>query len=57
MAYETKVILSLLAKSVGNSKNIREAYEHIVEAANVEGMKLPTYAEFTKAKEKANDEQ
>jgi len=57
MAYETKVILSLLAKSVGNSKNIREAYEHIVEAANVEGMKLPTYAEFTKSKEKARDEQ
>ena len=55
MAYETKVILSLLAKSVGNSKSIKEAYEHIVEAANVEGMKLPNYSEFIKAKEEAEN--
>jgi len=52
MAYETKVILSLLAKSVGKSKDIKEAYGHIVEAANVEGLKLPDYNEFQKSLEK-----
>jgi len=49
MAYETKVILSLLSISIGKSKNVKEAYNHVVRAANVEGLTLPSYAEFQKA--------
>ena len=48
MAYETKVILTLLAQQVGKSKTIKEAYNAIVRAANVEGLSLPTYEEFVK---------
>ena len=52
MAYETKVILALLARQIGNSETIEEAYTAIVEAANVEGVQLPTYEEFKKAQKK-----
>jgi len=50
MAFETKVILSLLADNVGNSKSIREAYGYIVKAANVEGLILPAYDQFIREK-------
>jgi len=46
MAYETKVILSLLAQQVGKCKTIKEAYTAIVRAASVEGLVLPSYEEF-----------
>lgn len=46
MAYETKVILKLLAQSIGKAKDVEECYDYIVEAANVEGMKLPSYEEY-----------
>jgi len=52
MAYETKVILALLADSVGNAKTIEEAYNIIVQAANIEGVKLPSYEEFKEKKNK-----
>ena len=52
MAYETKVILALLARQIGNAETIEEAYTAIVEAANVEGLQLPSYEEFKKEKEK-----
>ena len=55
MAYETKVILSLLAQQVGKSKTVKEAYTAIVKAANVEGMDLPSYEDFIKELE-ADDE-
>jgi len=45
MAYETKAIFSLLAQSVARAKTIKEAYNIIAMAANVEGMKLPSYDE------------
>ena len=45
MAYETKVILALLADRIANTDDLREAYEVIVRAASVEGMKLPPYEE------------
>lgn len=56
MAYETKVILTLLADKVGTSKSIPEAYNSIVKAASVEGLKLPTYKEFIKEKEREQKE-
>jgi len=46
MAYETKVILTLLAEYVGRAETVEEAYTVIVRAANVEGVKLPSYEEF-----------
>jgi len=48
MAFETKVIIKLLAQQVGNSKTIREAYGYITKAAEVEGMTLPSYEEWQK---------
>ena len=54
MAYETKVILSLLAQRIGEAKNVREAYNVIVEAANVEGVSLPDYDEYKQRKKKKN---
>ena len=43
MAYETKVILALLAKHLIKCETVEEAYEAIVSAANVEGLELPSY--------------
>ena len=51
MAYETKVILALLAQQVGKAKSVKEAYNAIVKAANVEGMQLASYEEFLKEME------
>ena len=48
MAYETKVILALLARQIGNAETIEDAYTAVVEAANVEGVKLPSYEDFKK---------
>ena len=48
MAYETKVILTLLVQLVGTSRSVKEVYTAIVRAANVEGLALPTYEEFIK---------
>ena len=54
MAYETKIILMLLAQQVGRAKTIKEAYTIIAAAANVEGMILPTFEEFQKELEELN---
>ena len=43
MAYETKVILALLAERVSKADTVEEAYNVIAKAANIEGVKLPTY--------------
>ena len=56
MAYETKVILSLLAQLIGKSKTIKEAYNAIVKAANVEGVELPSYEDFVKEQEQEKKE-
>jgi len=48
MAYETKVILTLLAQQVAQTQSAREAYALIVRAANVEGLKLPTFDDMVK---------
>jgi len=56
MAYETKVILKLLASQVAKAENLEEAYDAIVDAANVEGMDLPSYKEaVAKAKKKREE--
>jgi len=52
MAYETKVILALLAQQIGRAKTIKEAYTLVVQAASVEGFILPSYEEFQKDLEK-----
>ena len=46
MAYETKVILALLSQQIAKCKNIREAYDTVIMAANVEGLQLPSYDEL-----------
>ena len=51
-AYETKVILALLAQQIGRAKTIKEAYTLVVQAANVEGFQLPPYEEFLEELEK-----
>ena len=48
MAYETKVILALVAQQVAKAKSLEEAYMAIVDAANVEGLSLPDYDEVQK---------
>ena len=42
MAYETKVLLSLLAEVAARTK-AKEVYEVIANAANVEGLIIPPY--------------
>jgi len=60
MAFETKVILSLLARHIAKADNLEEAYEAVVDAANVEGLDLPSYdtmvAKVKKEKKKNNVE-
>jgi hypothetical protein len=56
MAYETKVILALLAQQIAQAKTVREAYGAVKRAANVEGLQLPTMDELLKEiKEEAGE--
>jgi len=48
MALETKVILRMLVTSIGKAKTVKEAYEIVAEAANVEGLDVPSFEEFRK---------
>ena len=48
MAYETKVILSLLAQQTVRSSSVREVYSIIAKAASAEGMTLAPYDEALK---------
>jgi hypothetical protein len=48
MAYETKVILSLLAENAAKAKTPKEVYNCIRNAASVEGLKLLPYEECRK---------
>ena len=49
MAYETKVILTMIADKLASTKNVKECYNFVVKAANAEGLKLPPYHEAVKA--------
>lgn len=56
MAYETKVILKLLADGIGRTQTTKEAYNVVVRAANVEGLQLPTFEEFQSELKKEREE-
>ncbi|MCL1878532.1 MAG: hypothetical protein FWF80_06715 [Defluviitaleaceae bacterium] len=56
MAFETKVLLNLLADGIGKSKSLKEAYNVVEKAANVEGVNLPTYDEYIAEQEKLRQE-
>jgi hypothetical protein len=43
MAYETKVILTLLSRQIAKAESLKEAYDEVIKAANVEGVQLPSY--------------
>ena len=45
MAYETKVILGLIARIILKSKTLKEAYNEVVRAANAEGIIMKPYDE------------
>ncbi|MDR2167012.1 MAG: hypothetical protein LBE35_04060 [Clostridiales bacterium] len=45
MAYETKVILALVGEGIARSSSVRQAYNFVRKAANVEGVILPTFDE------------
>jgi len=46
MAYETKLIFRLLAEAIGRTDTVEEAYNVVMQAANVEGVIIPTYEDF-----------
>ena len=46
MAYETKVLLNLLAQQMALLDTAEEAYQAVAMAASVEGVDLPSYAEM-----------
>jgi len=48
MAYETKVMLALIADRIYLAKDVREAYEAVRSAANVEGLELPSFDDRAK---------
>jgi len=52
MAYETKVILTLLAENIAKAETVKEAYGAVRRAASVEGVQLPPYDEFKQGMEK-----
>jgi len=53
MAYDTKVLLTLLAQAIAKTGSVKEAYMIVVRAANVEGVQLPSYEEMIKEMESA----
>ena len=55
MAYETQVIMKLLADSIGRAKTVKEAYNIVARAASNEGVKVPSYEEFLKMIEKESE--
>ena len=56
MAYETKVILMLLAQQIARCESVKEAYDSIARAASVEGVKLPSYEEILATIKRTLDE-
>ena len=55
MAYETKVLLSLLADTALRTKS-KEMYKVIAKIANIEGMLLAPYDEALKELEEDSDQ-
>ena len=48
MAYETKVILTLLANHIATMDTAKQAYEAVSKAASVEGLTLKSFEEVRK---------
>ena len=48
MAYETKVILKMMASQVARAKSLKEVYMFVADAANAEGLEIPSYEEAKK---------
>ena len=46
MAYETKVILMMLANQIAMAKTTKQAFEMVRSAAQVEGLVIPDYEEL-----------
>ena len=58
VAYETKVILNLLALQIAKASSLAEAYAVIKMAADAEGIKLPsTREELLQSVEKGKEEE
>ena len=55
MAYETKVILKMVAEEIAKSKSLKEAYMFVENAANAEGLEIPKYEEAKKKYENLKD--
>ena len=49
MAYETKVILMMLANQVALAKTTKQAFEMIRSAAQVEGLSIPEFEQVRAA--------
>ena len=45
MAYDTKLMIGLIAKNIAKSKTLKEAYMSVADAANAEGVNLKSYEE------------
>ena len=56
MPYETKVLLKMMAKFVLRAKSMKDVYSFIAEAANAEGVVLPSYEEAKKQDEELESE-
>jgi hypothetical protein len=48
IAYKTKVILTLLAQQISKCGTVKEAYNALKMAANVEGLVIPPLEEMVK---------
>ena len=56
MAYETKVILKMMASQIAKAKSLKEAYLFVADAANTEGLEIPSYEEAKKKYEELEKE-
>ncbi|MCL2852092.1 MAG: hypothetical protein FWE20_03525 [Defluviitaleaceae bacterium] len=46
MAYETKLIMKLLARYIAKASSVKEAYSAVKDIANAEDVILPSYEEM-----------
>jgi hypothetical protein len=46
MAPETKMIVKLIAQQIARCQTVKEAYNAVRSAVNVEGIELPSYDEY-----------
>jgi hypothetical protein len=51
---ETKMLFKLIAHALAKAETVEEAYYAVQNAANVEGVDLPSYADYKKELAKIN---